>query len=196
MARSLRGMALLAALFTFVLGCGGSSKYSASITGKVAYKGAPVTGGFLKLTNPEEADFSVGIGADGYYLVEGIAPGTYTVYVDTESLNPKNAAPEYTPSNIAKAGGGGASKMAPKGMPMGPMPGKGGGSPNIPGQSGGQPKGPVEKGLGAAPPPKDVTPGAKGTYVKVPDKYRTTGKSDITVTVKSGANTFDVELKD
>lgn len=194
MARTLRGTVLFAALVAFALGCGGKSKYTASVAGKVVYKGAPVTGGILKLVSADEAEITAGIGADGLYLAEGIAPGAYTVYVDTESLNPKNAPPSYNPSSINKAGGG-ANKMAPKGMPGGgPMPGKG--SPSMPGLGGGQPKGPVDKNAGAAPTPPGVTPGEKGVYVKVPDKYRTVGKSDITVNVKDGANTFDVDLKD
>lgn len=186
-----RSVLLLVILVVFTLGCSGRSKYSASVHGKVSYKGAPVTGGTLKLVCPDEADVSVGIGADGTYIADGIAAATYTVYIETETLNPKNAPPEYTPANIAKAGGGPKGAGSKGGM-IGPMPVPGGGLPG----AGGTPKGPVAKGLGAAPTPQGVTPGAKGTYVAIPAKYNTVGKSDLTVTVKGGSNKFDIELKD
>jgi hypothetical protein len=63
-----------------------------------------------------------------------------------------------------------------------------------PSQYGGRPG-----GAGSSPPPKDVAPAApepSGAYVKIPAKYGNRDTAKLTTTLKSGANTYDLELTD
>ena len=185
-------LGLLAALMGLALGCGSGNLYTANVEGKVVYKGAPVTGGTLKLVSADQGEIMTGIGPDGSYKISNVVPASYTVYVDNELLNPKKKTPDYNPGSINKSGSG--PKMGgPGGTGMtGPMPGKGGGG--MPG-SGGATTGPTPKGVGAPAPP-GVTPGEAGVFVEIPAKYRTTGKSDVTITVEKGNTTMDIQLKD
>jgi len=183
-------LGLLAAILGLSLGCGGGSLYTANVEGKVVYKGAPVTGGTLKLVSADNGEITTGIRTDGTYTITNVLPAEYAVYVDNELLNPKKKTPDYNPGSVTKAGG--ANKMAPVGGMTGPTPGKMGGG--LPG-SGGTTIGATPKGVGAPAPP-GVTPGEAGVFVEIPAKYRTTGKSDVKITVASGKNAIDIQLKD
>ncbi|HKI34781.1 MAG TPA: carboxypeptidase-like regulatory domain-containing protein [Gemmataceae bacterium] len=69
-------------------GCSGSSK-TATVTGKVTYKGEPVTGGTIILTPAEDSDagkYQILINSDGTFSVSGVPPGPKKVSIETESV--------------------------------------------------------------------------------------------------------------
>ncbi len=81
--------------FVVVLGCTKSSVPS-KLTGKVAYKGAPVTGGTLTISpEGEGAIYSAPIKADGTYSIASIPAGEFVVTIETESANPNKKIPVY-----------------------------------------------------------------------------------------------------
>ncbi|HEX5273377.1 MAG TPA: hypothetical protein VFW33_22930 [Gemmataceae bacterium] len=97
--QALRLTALAAALLAAgaLGGCSGSGTKTSVVSGKVTYKGAPVTGGELKFY-PEGGEPVLGtINADGTFNTMGVPPGHVTVTVDTEPLKgPKGAGGDYT----------------------------------------------------------------------------------------------------
>jgi len=105
-----RLVVLPALLFAFVVGCGNNPR-GAELSGKVTYKGAPVTGGSMTLFIGD-AGYPVTIGANGEYAVSQIPEGEAVVVVETESLNPNK--PKYGGK------GGGGSSPAPEGKGAGP----------------------------------------------------------------------------
>jgi hypothetical protein len=77
-------------LFALVVaaGCGGTpSSRSANLTGKVLYKGQPVTGGSMTL-NYAESSYPVAIRADGTFKAAQLPAGEAIVTIDNEFLNP------------------------------------------------------------------------------------------------------------
>ncbi|HBI43626.1 MAG TPA: hypothetical protein DDY78_12370 [Planctomycetales bacterium] len=71
---------------------------AASVTGKVTYKGQPVTGGMLMFNPKTEAGGVVSpasLNPDGTYSLTEAPSGDFTVTVDTESLNPDKKAQAY-----------------------------------------------------------------------------------------------------
>lgn len=78
-----------------IAGCTGSSKTPCTVSGKVTYKGQPVTGGSIAF-NPTSEDqqgmYGYDIKPDGTYEGTSSLPvGEYIVVIDTESLNPNKA---------------------------------------------------------------------------------------------------------
>jgi hypothetical protein len=61
-----------------------------SVSGKVAYKGQPVTGGTVTFAAKEgKATVSAAIAADGTYSAEKVPVGEYNIGIETESVKPK-----------------------------------------------------------------------------------------------------------
>jgi len=98
----------LASLF-LVLGCRrGNPNAPVSVTGKVSYKGQPVTAGTLVFHTDSNAAYPGTINSDGTYAAHQIPSGPMVVTIETESANPGRKMATY---------GGGKGK----GM-LGPMP--------------------------------------------------------------------------
>jgi hypothetical protein len=81
-------------LFVGLAGCGDSTK--SSISGKVTYKSAAVTGGTITLVPASMGgnSFVIDIGADGAFSTGDVAPGQYKVSVSTDNV----AAPVAPPA--------------------------------------------------------------------------------------------------
>ena len=162
---SLCGFGLLAAT---LVGCGGGvANAPANISGKVTYKGAPVTGGVVGFfaTGTEGGGYSATISPDGTYSTSNIPAGEIKVTVETESLNPNIKPTAYT---------GGASKgPAGTGAP-------GGGAP---------------KKMGASPMPGNAVK-REAVYVKIPGKYAKKDTTTLKATLKAGSNKVDLDLVD
>jgi hypothetical protein len=94
-------------------GCGDPNK-ARGLSGKVTYNNNPVTGGTITLLPKEGGRFVGTITADGTYLVPDVAPGTYTVTIETESINPDKpkAAGSSPPGAQGSSPGPGASMPA------------------------------------------------------------------------------------
>lgn len=87
-------LVLLAALG--LSGCGST----ATVSGKVFYKGAPLKGGNVTFVSTEgKSSLSTQINEDGSYTIPNVPVGTVTICVETESLNPagKMRTPKYRP---------------------------------------------------------------------------------------------------
>jgi hypothetical protein len=87
-----------------LVGCSGG-KPTGSVTGKVSYKGAPVTSGFVNFFAPERGAASQGkITESGTYTLEGVVDaGTYKVYLQPplpEQLPPGTKPKARTPFNV------------------------------------------------------------------------------------------------
>ena len=83
-ARPLAAVAACLALAA-LLGCGDSNK--SSVSGKVTYKNAPVTGGMITLTpDGSGQNASITIKPDGTFLTDSVVPGKYKVSVSTEGI--------------------------------------------------------------------------------------------------------------
>jgi len=89
---------LPALLLVCMIGCSRDPSRSASVTGKVNYKGQPVTGGTMTLY-VGEAGYPTGLSPDGAYSLTQIPEGEGTITVNTDALNPNK--PKYG----GKAGG-------------------------------------------------------------------------------------------
>lgn len=104
--------AIAASLFTGLLvlaaGCGGDKK--SHLSGVVTYNNAPVTGGNITLASDAGGTYSCPIQMDGNYLITDILPGTYSVTVETETVNPDRKTPPYGGQKMGP-GAGTASKM-------------------------------------------------------------------------------------
>jgi len=70
-------------LFVTIVGCG---KKDGTVSGKVTYKGAPVTGGFITFEPTNGVAAKGDIKPDGTYKVSGVPPGDNKVVIDTEML--------------------------------------------------------------------------------------------------------------
>jgi len=145
--RTLRGF--LAALFLLAVlgatGCSGAKQ--ASVTGRVSYKGKPVTSGTVVLFDQNGHASDLGnVQPDGTYTIARAPVGTDKVSFDNPPP-PKTALP--------------------------------------PGQK--------------APPANDPefaeAAKAKANYVPTPPQYKDPVQSGLTVEVKSGKNTIDIDLK-
>ena len=78
----------LAAMVMALSGCGGDGSKQTNVSGKITYKGAPVTGGTLKFypTTGGGAAIPGAINDDGTFAFGGVPQGDYTVTVETESI--------------------------------------------------------------------------------------------------------------
>jgi hypothetical protein len=94
-------------LFVVALGgCSGSNTKGNSVSGKVTYNNAPVTGGTLKFHPAAGGEaVLVTISPNGTFFVEGSVPtGQATVTVETESVNQKGRSPDYTKMGQGREG--------------------------------------------------------------------------------------------
>jgi hypothetical protein len=92
---------VLLALVLVLAGCNPSkTNREASISGKVMYKGAPVTGGTLTIFIGE-VTYPVGIGSDGSYNAVQLPAGEAVATVNNDALNPDK--PKYG-DKMAKIG--------------------------------------------------------------------------------------------
>ena len=96
-----------------VFGCEkGNPNAPATVTGKVTYKGEPVTAGIVTFNPKKEGPApSTTLNADGTYSLTEAPAGDFTVTVDTESTNPDRKLPTYA----APSGKAGASNSTPGG---------------------------------------------------------------------------------
>ncbi|HEY7328806.1 MAG TPA: carboxypeptidase-like regulatory domain-containing protein [Gemmataceae bacterium] len=88
------GGAIAAALgcsLIFLCGCaGGKSSSGATLSGKVTYKGEPLTGGTITVRSADGDKQLPGIiSPDGTYIISGASPGEMTVMIETESIKGK-----------------------------------------------------------------------------------------------------------
>lgn len=159
------GFALLASV---LVGCGGGvANAPANISGKVTYKGAPVTGGvvgFFSKTG-EGGGYSATINPDGTFRTNNIPAGEVVVTVETETINPNIKQTAYTGGATKGPGGAGAP---------------GGGS---------------FKKMGSSPRPGNAAK-SEAVYVKIPGKYAKKDTSPLTANPKAGNNSVDFDLTD
>ena len=165
-------------LLLIALGC--SSDKKSKVTGSVTYKNAPVPGGNLTFSNDSGGSFSSPIQQDGTYLITDMPAGTYTVTIETETVNPDRAAPAY---------GTGKEKAAPAAKLAGKMEkasneyaekmGKGGGG------------GGGDNSFGAAPREELLK-----RYAKIPVKYADKRISGLTAEVGTGSVKIDFTLSE
>ena len=162
---SLCGFGLLAAT---LVGCGGGvANAPANVSGKVTYKGAPVTGGVVGFfaKGAEGGGYSATINPDGTFRASNVAAGEITVTVETETLNPNIKQTAYTGGATKGPGGGGApAGGAPKKMASSPRPGNAAKS--------------------------------EAVYVKIPGKYAKKDTTTLNANLKAGSNTLDLDLAD
>ena len=84
---TIRLLVLPALMLAFVIGCNKNDSRSCELTGKVTYKGQPITGGNMTLFIGD-AGYPVAISPDGKYSVNQLPEGEATATFDTEQLNP------------------------------------------------------------------------------------------------------------
>jgi len=146
----------LLSLFAFV-GCGGSGAQG-KLTGKVLYKGQPVTGGsvIFRPSTASENTVTAPILPDGSYTAT-VPAGVVKIAVDNRELQPPEATAKKEPRpNLPKVGNVGTGTPDPRVNPQKPA----------------------------------------GTYIKLPDKYHDVASSGLSYTVKSGAQTYNIELEE
>jgi hypothetical protein len=175
---------IFSALLIFAAGCGSGDKKS-KVTGIVTYKNEPVKGGNIYLTNDAGGSFSSPIEMNGAYTITDIVPGTYSVTVDTESVNPDRNAIAATPTrsnpNTPNAPGSAGKKDAMNKEYADKM-GKGSSAGSDAGSGG---------GFGA--PSKEEL---LKRYTKIPGKYGSKLTSGLTFEVGNGTTTKDFPLAD
>jgi hypothetical protein len=94
-----RGIALVALPLTLIAalsGCSGSGGKTASVSGKVTYKNAPVTGGQIMFHTSSGAPIMGAINPDGTFSFGGVPIGPATVTIDTDSLKGQAGGSDYT----------------------------------------------------------------------------------------------------
>jgi hypothetical protein len=113
---TLKGGLVLALPLCLVLaiGCDKANPHApASVTGKVTYKGNPVTAGTVTFNPNSEGPFSsASLNEDGTYTINEAPAGDFTVTVDTESFNPDRKKATYGPGGA----GAGATSPPPAGV--------------------------------------------------------------------------------
>ncbi len=119
MNRTILSMVGLGTLFAFVVGCNdGVANAPCNVSGKVTYKGAPVTGGNMTFWSKEGGSYSTTLDANGKYTTSNLPAGSAVVSVETETTNPDRKTENYS-GGKAKFGTSGGS---PKKMTASPMP--------------------------------------------------------------------------
>ena len=159
-----RGLALAVGLaLVAATGCGPST---ATLSGKVSYKGAALKGGNVTLIPSDGSGetFSAAIQEDGSYKFEQLKTGKYKVVVETDSLKPQ---PKFGGPKISKN------------LKNEPPPGA-----NIP----------PEANYKMAPPANQVAAENAKRYVKIPANYADPDQSGLSVEVKGGSNNHDITL--
>jgi hypothetical protein len=164
----------MAAGFLLLTGC---PKGVGTVSGTVKYAGKNLKGGNVTFIPPDGSGqtFSGTIGEDGTYSVSGVASGTYKVCVETKSLRPGGDA------GGGYKGSGGAAAPKPKAKDI----------PNKPLDAGTQ----VPEGYTPSNPADAAASRMNKRYVQIPDKYSEPDNTDLTFTVSSGENKYDIDLK-
>jgi hypothetical protein len=152
------GLCLIAAT-----GCGSS----ASVSGKVTYKGTPLKGGSVSLV-PDGGGQAVAtsIQEDGTYSFPKVRTGKYKLCVETSSLKPPPAKSGYA----ARIG------STPKGG-FGPPPGA-----------------PVPEGYKSSSPAEASEATSGKRYVEIPPQYEKAESTPLSLEVKSGNQQHDIPL--
>jgi hypothetical protein len=110
------------------LGCGKGGRNHSQVTGKVTYKGQPVTGGSIAFHRQGEESsgvYSFNLNSEGVYSGTDLPAEEMVVTIDTEALRPGQVQPRYGPPG-SKVGGGEdpvRKKMKEMGAPVGAAPG-------------------------------------------------------------------------
>jgi len=157
------------------LGCSSNKSNPAEVSGKVTYKGEPVTGGTIVFYTANGA-YSAGLLSDGTYSLTDLPEGDCTITINTEELNPNRKQPTYDPAHVPTGGAaGGKYKTAPT-----PSPGGGGGK--------------VKQTV--SPAGEGSPQGERGQYVKIPPQYADKDKSTLKATLKSGSQNINFDLTD
>lgn len=138
----------------------------ASVSGKVSYNGKALKGGSVSFVSSEGLPSDSGaIGEDGSYKVPNITSGKYKVCVDTSYLM---AASSKGPPMVASPAI--KSKAPPKDavVPEGYKPSS----------------------------PADMAAAANAKkFVKIPSKYMDATQTDLSIDIKGGSQTYDIDLK-
>lgn len=170
---------LLLATAVSLTGCSsGNKEYPSQVSGKVSYKGTPVTGGIITLYTATGTPFQAPISNKGTYMFPNLPEGPMTVTIETESINPDTMKKEDYKGGKAGAGGG-------PGAGIGAMYKKAGPAPALK-------KGQEYK---SSPVPDGASTG-EVAYVKIPAKYKDKETSGLKIDLKSGKQTKDLELND
>jgi hypothetical protein len=86
----------LLTLILLAAGCSGSkATNSASISGKLSYKGDPIKAGVMQFHTQEQGVYAATINPDGTYTATQLPIGTVVVTVETESINPNRKQTNY-----------------------------------------------------------------------------------------------------
>jgi hypothetical protein len=170
-----RLIALLPLVFLLAYGCSGAKQGPAGVSGKITYKGQPVTGGTIYFF-PEGSgsSYSNGINEDGTYLVTDVPSGDCSVSIEALPDPGKDKGPVYGGERGEQAAKAAEEAKAKHKDKSGMGAGQGMGSP-IPG---GGPSSP------------------QGKYMKLPEKYADPKTSGLKANIKKGSNTQNFDLTD
>lgn len=122
------GLTLLLTLPAVSLtGCGRGNKNTLTVSGKVTYKGVPVSGGTISLYPVGSGNFAKGIiNADGSFTFASVPPGDKRVAIETESIRGMNM--DYAEAAKRNHHPGSAKDAPPKptdsGVKFRPLPAK------------------------------------------------------------------------
>lgn len=166
-----RFLGLLTVFLLILSGCSKNSQTPCSVSGKVTYKGQPVTGGGIAFHRTQEelqGGYGFTINPDGTYTGSSMPAEEYIVTIETESINKDRPPPTYQPRGPAGMGKVGGVKMdadsyRKKMQEMGKMP-----SVNE----------------------------EQGKYVKIPAKYGDRKTSPLKAKLDNGSNKKDFDLTD
>lgn len=167
-------LALLALLLPLEVGCGGGK---GNLSGTVTLDGKPLPAGNISFI-PSKGPGVSGAIQDGNYSVHGVPTGEVKVTVETTSLKQELdalAIASRSPGGMEKSAGG---RMTPEKMAK---------------MSESAKKGYEEQKQRAAERASKLKE-LQAKFREVPAKYSKPDTSGLTTTVKSGQNTFDVQL--
>ena len=169
---------ILLAFFSVTLvvcGCAGKSDSDrVQLTGKVSYKGSPVTGGDINF-HPigKGTPTNLKIGADGTLKITGVDPGEYKVVINTDPIKGSSAPAPAVLGKDTKDG------QPQKGMPKDMVP---------------------PKDMATGPPGglniDQSKMGVQPVYVAIPAKYKAVNTTPLTITLSKGKQEKDFELVD
>lgn len=161
---------LLFPLFAFTAGCGSGG----SVSGKVTYKGKPVTRGTVQFfPEGQGGNYTSMIESDGSYSIPKIPPGPAKITVIVGRQGPPPGVMKRMGGGPAQRAGGGVNQAAARGLEKQKAMAK------------------AHKSEGAdsghASEDKDLE--------SVPDKYATPDQSGLKFDVTGGKQTFDIKLE-
>jgi hypothetical protein len=79
-------------------GCGGT----ATVSGKVSYKGTPLTGGVVLFVADQKGTYRSEIGEDGSYRIDKVPTGPWKIAVDTSMAQAPPAGQKGPPGGVGK----------------------------------------------------------------------------------------------